>query len=553
MPVVIEERNDIRSVAPRVEVIQPRKRMSVEQAVKKKKRVAAYCRVSTDSDEQELSFDTQVEYYKNYIRNHPDYTLIDVYADEGITGTSTSKREGFNRMMQDAVNGKIDLILTKSITRFARNTVDALNNLRILKERNIEVYFELENIHSIEGSEMLITILSSLAQESSQEKSDSVKWGYRRQFEKGKVYAANLYGYKSNHGELIIIEEEAKVVREIFSMYLQGKSDNEIAKILTERGIVTRSGKKKWNSSTIRSMLSNEKYTGNSKNGKTYNVDFLHPKRLQNKGQAPMYLVENSHPAIITQEIFDHVQIERARRINNRSDYRDMRGEIHSGRFKTVNSLSGRIICSDCGALYRRAVWTKRNKEKEPVWRCSNRLKNGKRACSRSITIKEDKLFNELIKIINDILLKKKDIIMEIANKASQYTNPHDIVKNLKKAEKELEEVNQNISRKLDEGMLLISRGVQDESILKEHLEIHYSKKRKLLKEIENLESKLKSIRDIKEKKMIKSLEKMSYPVKELTQEEIVIFIKEIVVLDYKVQVTLANNDVYYIGNDKLK
>ena len=240
----------------KVKVIQPRKKISNSHINKSvhKKRVGAYCRVSTDSDEQELSFETQCHYYQQYIQEHPDYELVDIYADEGISGTSLNGRHGFKHMMDDAKAGKLDLILTKSITRFARNTVDSLNSLRQLHDLGVEVYFEMEHINSREGNELLITILSSLAQESSHEKSNSVKWGYRRQFEKGKVYASNLYGYRSDHGTLVIVEEEAKIVREIFAMYLRGSSDREIADNLTERGILTRSGKTKWHASTIKGI-----------------------------------------------------------------------------------------------------------------------------------------------------------------------------------------------------------------------------------------------------------------------------------------------------------
>ena len=553
MPVIINQNVGTGRPPPRIEVIQPRRKMrSAVNSSFKTKRTAAYCRVSTESDEQELSFESQCEYYRNYINDHPEYELVDIYADEGITGTSISKRDGFNRMMQDAIDGKIDLIITKSVTRFARNTVDSLNSLRILKEHNVEVYFEMENIHSLESGEMLITIYSSLAQQSSEEKSDSVKWGYRRQFEKGKVYG-NLYGYRSEKGILVIIEDEAKVVREIYMLYLDGKSDRQIAIILTERGVPTKTGKKKWNAGTIAKILTNEKYTGNSINGKTYNVDFLHPKRLKNTGQAPMYLVENSHPAIIPRDIFDMVQVERARRKNNSSTYKDIKQTENAGRFKSVNALSDKIICSDCGTLYRRAVWTKRNKEKEPVWRCMNRLKNGKRYCRHSITIKEEKLFKELKDIINDILKDKKYIISEIAKKASEYSNPKDIIQKLTKAKGKLEEVNDEISRILDEGMLLISRGVQDEESLKGHLEKHYSEKNKLIQEIEELEGSLISIRKIREEKLTKSLESMEYPVKELTQKEIGVFIKEIVVYKDHLQITAMTSKVYTISNDRVK
>lgn len=553
MSVILDIPKNTEVFQRKIEVIPPRKKFTVQkdEAVVKKK-VAAYCRVSTDSDEQELSFETQCQYYRNYINEHPNYTLVDVYADEGISGTSLSRREAFNQMMADAKDGKIDMIITKSITRFARNTVDSLNSLRTLKEYGVEVYFEMENINSLEGSEMLITILSSLAQESSQEKSDSVKWGYQRQFEKGKVYAANLFGYKSNRGELVIVEEEAKSVREIFAMYLQGFSINDIKHNLKERGIKTRRGSTEWSISTLRGMLSNEKYTGNSKNGKTYNIDFLHPKRLQNNGQAPMFLVENSHPAIISKEIFEQVQIERARRLKNKKEVDQQVSKSNRGRYTSVNSLANKIICANCGDLYRRAVWTKRSGEKQPVWRCANRLENGKHACNKSITLKEKELFDQLVIIINNVLSRKNTVLNDIANEASKFVNPKDIVTKRESLIKQLEEVNQDISKSLDEGMLLISRGVQDENGLKEHLEQHYNKKRKLLKEIEELDAKLESIREVKKSKVLNAISKMTYPVSNLSQEEISVFIKEIIVGSQTLQVITTTGESFEIDQSKV-
>lgn len=553
MSVILDIPKKTEVLQRKIEVIPPRKKFTVQkdEAVVKKK-VAAYCRVSTDSDEQELSFETQCQYYRNYINEHPNYILVDVYADEGISGTSLSRREAFNQMMDDAKDGKIDMIITKSITRFARNTVDSLNSLRTLKEYGVEVYFEMENINSLEGSEMLITILSSLAQESSQEKSDSVKWGYQRQFEKGKVYAANLFGYKSNRGELVIVEEEAKSVREIFAMYLQGFSINDIKHNLKERGIKTRRGSTEWSISTLRGMLSNEKYTGNSKNGKTYNIDFLHPKRLQNNGQAPMFLVENSHPAIISKEIFEQVQIERARRLKNKKEVDQQVSKSNRGRYTSINSLSNKIICANCGDLYRRAVWTKRSGEKQPVWRCANRLDNGKHACNKSITLKEKELFDQLVIIINNVLSRKNTVLNDIANEASKFVNPRDIQTKKESLNKQLEEVNQDISQSLDEGMLLISRGVQDEIGLKEHLEQHYNKKRKLLKEIEELDAKLESIREVKKSKVLNAISKMTYPVSNLSQEEISVFIKEIIVGSQTLQVITTTGESFEIDQSKV-
>lgn len=530
----------------KVKVIQPRKKISSSHTKKSvhKKRVGAYCRVSTDSDEQELSFETQCQYYQQYIQEHPDYELVDIYADEGISGTSLNGRHGFKRMMDDAKAGKLDLILTKSITRFARNTVDSLNSLRQFHDLDVEVYFEMEHINSREGNELLITILSSLAQESSHEKSNSVKWGYRRQFEKGKVYAPMFYGYRSNHGTLVIVEEEAKIVREIFTMYLMGLSDGQIADNLTKRGILTRSGKNKWIASTIKGMLTNVKYTGNSIGGKTYNVDFLHPKRLVNHGEAPMFIVENSHPAIISKEIFEKVQIERARRVKRGNALNSYNVSKRRG-FSSFNSLYGKIICADCGNLYRRTIWTKRSGEKEPVWRCRNRLNNGKHAHCNNITLKEKELFEKLTNIINDVILKKKDIIEEISSKVSGTGSSKDIVDEINRIKNEIKLVDDQVSRELENGTVMLARGVKDTENQNEYLKRLYDRKRKLHEELEILDVKLSFIREAKNYKTLQSLQEMKYPVINLTKEEISIFIKEIVVNKNEINVLTTDNQTY--------
>ena len=326
MNYIIRDDKEHETTAPKVKVIAPRKKFqpSYNDRQNRKIRVGAYCRVSTDSDEQELSYETQCEYYENYIGSHENWELVAIYSDEGITGTSTNKRSDFMRMIDDARAGKLDMIITKSITRFARNTVDSLMYLRILKEYNVDVYFEVENVHSLEANEMLLTILSSVAQQSSEDKSESIKWGYQRQFEKGKVYAANMYGYKSNRGTLDIIEEEAEVVREIFSKYLSGMSESKIARYLTENKVPKKNGSTKWDSGTIGRMLQNEKYSGDALLKKTFSIDFLHKKRYKNEGQKKMYFVENSHPAIVTKEVFKAAQVERTKRNMKSNDEKDV-------------------------------------------------------------------------------------------------------------------------------------------------------------------------------------------------------------------------------------
>jgi DNA invertase Pin-like site-specific DNA recombinase len=529
-----------------VRIIEPRKQF-MPNAQRKDiiLRVAAYCRVSTDSDEQELSFNTQCSFYQNMIMEKENYQLAGIYADEGITGTSTLKRKDFLRMMDDCKAGKIDMIITKSCTRFARNTLDAIYWIRKLKEWKINVFFETENINTLEASELLISMLSSMAQESSNEKSHWVKWGYRRQFERGKVYIRNLYGYQTVDKEIQIVEKEANVVREVFKKYVEGSSEDAIKNYLNGQGIQTR-GNKKFSSSMIHRMLQNEKYAGDAIAGKTYNIDFLHPKRLKNNGQEPMYFIENSHDGIISKETFKQAQIERARRTSkfkieeyNERYQNSKPGKIPKknakGRYSSVNALANRIICSECGNFYRRVVWTKRSGERQPVWRCNTKLDMGKNGCPNSITLKESKLFDELRFIINEMLLSKENVRMKIAEKVSEYVNPKDILECIKKLENSINELDEEISKILKNGTLLVSRGVQDENQIKEHLEQQYKKKKALMKSLNENSQRLQEVRRIKQEKIAKVLKQIDISSveltqDELTQDEIAIFINEIVV-----------------------
>lgn len=544
MNYIIRDDKEHETTAPKVKVIAPRKKFqpSYNDRQNRKIRVGAYCRVSTDSDEQELSYETQCEYYENYIGSHENWELVAIYSDEGITGTSTNKRSDFMRMIDDARAGKLDMIITKSITRFARNTVDSLMYLRILKEYNVDVYFEVENVHSLEANEMLLTILSSVAQQSSEDKSESIKWGYQRQFEKGKVYAANMYGYRSNRGTLDIIEEEAEVVREIFSKYLSGMSESKIARYLTENKVPKKNGSTKWDSGTIGRMLQNEKYSGDALLKKTFSIDFLHKKRYKNEGQKKMYFVENSHPAIVTKEVFKAAQVERIKRNMKSNDEKEVVESHHQNRYSSKNPLSNKIICSECGALYRRAVWTKRNKEKEPVWRCSNRLKNGKVICPNSVTLKEKPLLDALTSLINGKTKSKEKTRLELAKELSEYLNPKDIIEKKQKLNCELENVNSQINELLDKGMLLVARGVQDESQIEEHLAQCYQTKQMLKNELQKLDDKYNALKQGRQEKLLKTLERNSNEHTVMTQEDLVVFIDRIVVKKDKIEIETIDN-----------
>ena len=366
-----------------------------------KKRVAAYARVSTDNEEQLTSYEAQVDYYTRYIMSKEEWAFVEVYADEGISATNTKKRDGFKRMIVDALDGKIDLILTKSVSRFARNTVDTLTTVRQLKEKGVEVYFEKENIYTLDSKgELLITIMSSLAQEESRSLSENVKWGQRKRFADGKVslpYKQFLGYEKGEDGLPKIVEKEAAVVRQIYSLFLEGKTPHGIAKHLTQSGIPTPAGKTKWLPGTVESILTNEKYKGDALLQKNFTVDFLTKKMKPNEGEIPQYYVENSHPAIISPEIFGLVQHE-------------MKKRKDSGRY--INGLgcfSGKIICGECGGIYGSKVWHSTSKYRRTIWQCNHKYKSG--AHCKTPHLYETALQQAFVDAFNSLISNKDEVL----------------------------------------------------------------------------------------------------------------------------------------------
>lgn len=347
-----------------------------------KKRMAAYCRVSTDQLEQLSSYEAQVSYYTTYINRHPDYEIANIYADEGISGTNTKKREQFNKMIEDCKAEKIDMIITKSISRFTRNTLDCLNYVRMLKELGIGVIFEKENINTLDAKgEVLLTILSSLAQDESRSISENSTWGIRRKFERGKVIVNHkkFLGYdKDEDGNLIINKEQAKTVKRIYTEFLEGKGTNRIAKDLEKDKVPKWDETYKWYESSIKKMLTNEKYKGDALLQKTYTVDFLTKKRLRNDGQVPQYYVEDSHPAIIDKDTWEAVQLEMERR----KAFAKEHGIKKLGYASKTNPFAGRVVCGKCGRVYGRKVWNSRDNFKRIIWRCNNKYPSkGVKAC----------------------------------------------------------------------------------------------------------------------------------------------------------------------------
>jgi len=379
-------------------------------------RVAAYCRVSTTLEQQETSYEAQVSYYTEKIKSNPNWKFAGIYADDGKSATNTKKRDDFNTMIEDCMAGKIDMVITKSVSRFARNTVDSLQNIRKLKEKNVAVFFEKEGVNTLEGTgELLITILSSQAQEESRNLSENTRWGLVRRFENGIVSVNHnkFLGYtKDKNSELVIVPEEAELVRRIFRLYLEGSSIVQITKILESEGITTVTGLTKWCPGVINKMLSNEKYMGDVLQQKTYTIDFLTKKRVKNKGIVPQYYIEDDHEAIIPKELYYQVQEEKARRasLSKTAVARSAKQEKEKSKYSSKFALTDIMVCKECGQPYRRQVWSKYG-QKSAVWRCENRLKNGTKNCKHSPTFKEDVLHEAIMTAINNVVENRGEFV----------------------------------------------------------------------------------------------------------------------------------------------
>lgn len=369
-------------------------------AEKTKRRVAGYARVSTEHEEQATSYEAQMDYYTNYITSRDDWIFVGMYSDEGITATNTKKREGFNQMIEDALAGKIDLIITKSVSRFARNTVDSLTTVRELKEKGVEIYFEKENIWTLDSKgELLITIMSSLAQEESRSISENTTWGKRKQFADGRASIGfkNFLGYdRGPNGEFVINEEQAVTVRYIYKRYLEGFSTYKIACELTEMGVPTPAGKKKWHPSSVMSILKNEKYKGDALLQKTFTKDFLTHQCVTNNGEVPQYYVEGHHEGIVTAEQFETVQAELTRREGMQ-------------KYSGVGLFSSIIKCGECGSWYGAKVWHSNDKYRRVIYRCNNKYGDGCKCKTPHIT--EDEIKSLFLKAVNQLFAGKEEII----------------------------------------------------------------------------------------------------------------------------------------------
>ena len=390
-------------------------------------RVAPYCRVSTDKEEQLTSYEAQIEYYTAKIAENPEWTMVRLYADEGISGTSMKKRKEFLKLVDDCEKGKIDMVITKSTTRFARNTLEGIQIVRKLKRLGVGVFFEKENANTLYmDNEMILTFFFSQAQAESESLSKNVSWGHRRNYENGKVYYHydSFLGYKKGpDGQPEIDETQAAVVRRIFARYLMGDSVRKICRDLEADGIQTVRGCEKWSDSTVQSMLRNEKYIGDALLQKTYVQDIFTRKSMKNEGQLPKYYVHNCHPAIIDRVTFQKVQEEIARRAGKKKTSSKAKTEL--GRYSGKYALSELVVCGECGSPYRRQTYMPKG-EKYHVWRCLNRLENGTRICKNSPTFREEDIHAAVVAAMNGQLDRQtaKDVLKQCISGALAAAEP---------------------------------------------------------------------------------------------------------------------------------
>lgn len=387
-------------------------------------KVAAYCRVSTDNDEQLNSYEAQIKYYTEAISKNPKWIFSGIYADEGITGTQVNKRKNFLRLMHDCEKGKVDYILTKSISRFARNTVDSLSWVRKLRAMGIGVYFEEQAIDSLKAeNEMLIGLFSVIAQSESENISGNVKWGIRHRMQEGK-FATNFecFGYiRGENGTPKINDEQAPTVRLIYNSFLDGNSVNQIKQMLEEKQIKTFRGKSRWENAVIRDMLTNEKYVGDLMLQKTFSVDCISKKKKKNRGELAKYLISNNHPAIIDRDTYNAVQVEIARRSSKSK--KSSKAITELGKYSGKYVLSEILICEKCGSHYRRTSKSK-NGKRQIIWRCLNRIENGEESCNAP-GLEESKLHAAICRCLNK-MFTDKDGAMELLKSNLSYVEAGD-------------------------------------------------------------------------------------------------------------------------------
>lgn len=387
----------------------------------KKKKVAAYCRVSTDSSDQANSFESQQRYFRQYIEHNPDWELFEVFADEGISGTNTKKRKEFNRMIDSAKNGDFDLIITKEISRFARNTLDSIFYTRELKKYGVGVIFMNDGINTLDGdAELRLAIMSSIAQEESRKTSERVKWGQKRQMEQGVVFGRSMLGYDVKDGKMTINEEGAEIVRLIFHKFAnEGKGTHVIARELAEAGIKPMRVKE-WSNTVILRVIRNEKYCGDLVQKKTYTPDFLSHEKKYNRGQEEFVIIKDHHEPIVSRELF-----EKANRILDEKSLSQKGKAKYSNRY----IFSGKIKCGKCGSSFVARYKTRKDGSRYKAWRCYQSAKHGRKGCFCESIRNEDIIYIMYLvcrqlkynrrKIINNLTNAIESVLMAEWNKTS--------------------------------------------------------------------------------------------------------------------------------------
>lgn len=461
-----------------------------------KKKVAAYARVSTDSDEQFTSFYSQCKVYEDYIKSKPDWEFVKVYADDGISGTNTKNRVQFNQMIEDALAGKIDLIVTKSISRFARNTLDTISYTRKLKANGIEVYFEKENLWTFDDkAEFLLAIMSSIAQEESRSISQNVTMGKRWKMQEGKVQFAykNFLGYKKEDGQIKIDDDQAVIVKLIYKMFLvDGKTCSYIANYLNSNNVLTPARRHNWSKQNVLSILKNEKYKGDAILQKSYIKDFLEHKAVKNNGELPKYYVENSHPAIIEKDMWEMVQAELKRR------------ELIGASYSSCNVFSSKLICGDCEAFYGKKVWHSNDAWRKEIFQCNKKFAKGKTRC-QTPSFSEQVIKDKFIKAYNLMMVDKNAVVNDAKDVINKLTDTTTLDVQISKYENEMEIVSELVKKLVKDNSIHL-QDQNDYEVKYQELVNRHNKAKELYEKLSE-EKKYKQAKAITLKSYLSTLE----------------------------------------------
>lgn len=444
---------------------------------KQKRKVCAYARVSTDTEDQLHSVEAQKSLYTQKIIENPDWEFVGLYADEGLSGTSMKKRPQFLQMLEDAKAGKIDLILTKSLSRFARNTIDTLTTVRELREINVDIFFEKENIYSSDTKvDFMLTIFSSIAQEEARNISENIKWGFRKRYKEGKVHinTKRFLGYdKDDEGKIVINEKQAKTVQLIFDMYISGSSLKDIVVFLTENELKNGRGEIFWTPATVSAILTNEKYCGDAILQKRVTVNYLTHKSVKNDGHAPKYYIMNNHEPIVSRTKFELVQELKKKRGNKRK---------HSN-YGNIYPLSGIVFCSECGEVMNRSYYNYGKENERVVLTC--RKQNKVHTCSNK-PIDNNALEQTVIQSIRELELNEDNIVDETFEIIRSTLDSSDVEKEIESIKKKITETEKNIKEIINKS---VNASVEDTKFYKS---LYYEKKDELV-DLKGLLSNMKT------------------------------------------------------------